>query len=52
MFIVGPYITIDRKAVDIFAPRVYIKVNGKLEPFRMFVYQGLKTFVVLLFKVE
>lgn len=52
MFVVGPHIAIDRRSVDIFAPRVYIKVNGKLEPFRMFVYQGLKTFVVLLFKVD
>ena len=52
MFVVGPNIMLDRKSADIFAPRVYIRVNGKLEAFRMFVFQGLKTFIVLLFKAD
>jgi hypothetical protein len=38
MFVVGPNIMLDRKSADVFAPRIYIRVNGKLEAFRMFVF--------------
>jgi hypothetical protein len=42
----GPY-------AEIFAPKVFIKgENGKLQAYRMLVYQGHRCLVTLLFKIE
>jgi hypothetical protein len=55
-FLIGPYFEpgdASRDAfAETFAPKVFIKQDGKLRPFRMLVYQGYRCLITMLFKIE
>jgi hypothetical protein len=55
-FLIGPHFEAGDASKDpyaeVFAPKVFLKVDGKLRAFRMLVYQGHRCLVTLLFKIE
>ena len=54
-FLIGPVFEQNEAGTyaEIFAPKVFIKNEaGKLQPYRMLVYQGHRCLVTLLFKIE
>jgi len=48
-FIIGPQIYKGKDFVDCYSPNVYIKEGKNMKPYKLMVYQGYKTLMVMLF---